>query len=78
VPLGGGGISTAGGQTINLDLTDPNLVFLFGLQFGLPFVPVNANVGLPVPGTLSFQLVILDPTQVAGFSLSALNTLIVQ
>ncbi|MAG55247.1 MAG: hypothetical protein CMJ83_03055 [Planctomycetes bacterium] len=77
VPLGGGALFTGGGQIVNLDLTDPSLLFIFNLGFNIPFTPATVNWSLPVPGTTSAQLVVLDPSQADGFALSALNTLVV-
>lgn len=78
VPLGGGAIPTPGGQIVNLNFTDPNLVILFGMQFTNAFAAANLNWSLPVPGTSSAQLIVLDPGQLDGFALSAVNSLIAQ
>lgn len=74
--LSGGGVPTAGGQTVNLDLGASSLTFLNGgvlpnivttafpnPAFGLPFIAPLAMVG-------SAQMIVVDPAALDGFSLS--------
>ena len=77
VPVGAGAITTPGGQILNLNVSDPSLSFLLGLQFTLPISNLTLPFALQTPATMSLQLVVLNPGVVDGFSLSALNTLIV-
>ena len=70
VALGDGGIAIPGGQIANIDLTQP-LIFLSGLQWA-PFpglLPGIMVATAPIP-TLTAQMVVVDPAQAAGVSLS--------
>jgi hypothetical protein len=77
VPVGAGAITTPGGQILNLNVADPTLSFLLGLQFSLPISNLTIPFALQAPATLNLQLVVLNPGVVDGFSLSALNSFIV-
>jgi len=83
VAAGAGGYSTVGGQLINLDLSAPSLFFLNGGSLSNPFGGVfGANGSIPVtsatPLTAAGQMIILNPGQSDGFSISAGAGLVVQ
>lgn len=75
VPRGGGGLLTAGGQIINVDLITGPSLYLFGgttFSFSSPF-PGNftANFAIPTPATtFTAQMVTADPGSLEGFRLS--------
>ncbi len=73
----GTGITTAGGQTINIDLADPFLFFLNNATFTTLFA-ANFNIpiltGTPIPN-ISAQMVVADPGHPDGVRLSSLAQL---
>jgi hypothetical protein len=79
VPASGGGLTLPDGQIVNMDLTDPTFNFLFapplsGPAFVISAIPVNTAS----PLTLSFQMILLDPSAPTGVALSQANRLVVQ
>jgi hypothetical protein len=75
VPAGGGALVTAGGQIVNINLSDPTLTFLNNLTFP-PFASMTVPVSFPAPAHLSFQMAVLDPTHPPdGFWVSAITGL---
>ncbi len=67
----GGGLTTPGGQILNISLADPTVSFLFGLTFAVPFANASLPFGAPVGFALSAQMVNLAPSNPDGFALSA-------
>lgn len=70
---GGGGVNTAGGQVLNLNVAAPGLVLLNGLL--LP--PFPGNIALPFSlgaplANLSGQMIVIDGAHPDGWQLSAL------
>lgn len=79
VPLFGGGLGTAGGQILNIDIVTP-VSFLNGFTFSIPF-PGNFPIAFAAPGVplvLSAQLLNFDPVHPDGFALSQGGQLNVQ
>ena len=79
LPASGGGLATAGGQVLNLDLGDP----LFGTLWNYSLSPygfVNVAIPFSVPnsGAVSLQMLILAPSLPDGVALSQPTRLIVQ
>lgn len=68
VPPGAGGIPTAGGQVVNVNLASPGLIYFFN------FAPFQGSMALPFvspsPIDLAAQMVVLNPMHADGFSLS--------
>ncbi len=72
LPRNAGGILIpSSGQVVNLDLANPALTFLGGLQFSLAPLPWTIPFVYGASTSLQAQLVRLDPTSPAGFLLSA-------
>ncbi len=71
IPASMGGIVTAGGQIVNLNIASPTLGFLNGLTFAIPFGGFTLPFVLPPLGELDVQSIIIDPANPDGFSLSA-------
>jgi hypothetical protein len=70
---GAGGISTPNFQKLNIDLTDPALLFLNGLTFSVAF---PGNIALPIIpagpiANVTGQMAIIAPANLDGFALSA-------
>lgn len=65
-----GGLTTSDGQVINIDVTDPSLVFLWSLFASPPFANSQLALSFGAPASLSFQMAVLSPTAPSGFSLS--------
>lgn len=77
VPLGGGGITTIGGQIVNVNIFSPSLGFLWGGALPAFSGPVAASgmmsvpfIAPPTPLTITAQPAFLDPTAVDGFRLA--------
>ncbi len=66
-----GALATPGGQYVNVDLADPNIGFVLGLTFSVPFASATVPFASPTPMNISTQLVNIDPTHVDGLALSA-------
>ncbi len=72
----GGGLTLSDGQVVNVDLGAPSLTFLNGFTFTTPFLSaLSLPVTSALPVTACGQLVVIDPSQVTGYSLSALMEL---
>lgn len=70
VSASAGGVYTADGEPVNVNLQDPTLSFLFS-QFQSPgFISYNQGVNIPAPGQIRAQMAIVDPTAFSGFRLS--------
>lgn len=73
LPASMGGMTLPGGQIVNVDLGAQSFTYLNGSTFTVPF---SSTLSLPfaaaVPLAASGQLLVFDPSQVTGFSLSAL------
>lgn len=78
VPRSAGGLALPDGQVLNLDVTDPTLVRLFGGFSGPGFVPISVNAAFPTPVYATAQFAVADPTTSSGVRLSQPSTLIVQ
>lgn len=78
VPLSAGGVGTADGQVINLDLTDPTFSTLWNLFQSPGFV--NAALPFSVAGqvSVSTQMLIAAPAMATGLAISQPTRLIVQ
>lgn len=65
-----GGLTTPGGQRLNIDLADPTLAFLHGFSFLVPFA--NASVPLTIGASVDItaQMVVVAPVNPDGFTLS--------
>lgn len=74
VPGMAGGVPTAGGQFVNVDVTDPSFGALFGLTFTNSFFNLTGlAISFPAPVLLSAQLVVVDPAGPDGIALSHVN-----
>ncbi len=76
VALSQGGAMTPGGQIFNIDLTDPQLLFVNNLgfpAFAIPFGFGSSNFVFPAPALpyLTLQGAILSPSHPDGFVMSA-------
>jgi hypothetical protein len=69
-----GGLITAGGQFVNVNLADPLGFFLFGSGFVPGFAPFPGNYSLPLvaagPGFAAAQALVIDPASLDSFVLS--------
>ncbi|MAB90489.1 MAG: hypothetical protein CMJ90_13665 [Planctomycetes bacterium] len=73
LPASAGGMTLPGGQIANVDLGAPSFTYLNGLTLAAPFSStLSIPLGPPGPLTATGQLLVVDPSQVTGFSLSAL------
>lgn len=72
-PLVPSGFLTAGGQVVNIDLSDPSLQFIFG-GMNVGSSPLPGSYTVPVvmgtPGTLSAQILVVDAGNPDGFTLT--------
>lgn len=74
IPASVGAVLTPGNQLINIDLTDPSYVSLFGLGFSNTFANLTGvAVTAPGPATTAGQLAVVDPTGPDGIALSHAN-----
>lgn len=71
-----GGMGTANGQSVNLDLGSPEIFFLVGgavpalATSSFPALPINLPYVTTLPGAAAAQFVVIDPTHPDGFALS--------
>ena len=70
VPLGGGAFVVPGGQLVNLDISTFSFINGGGLTNFLPVSPLALPFTASLPLIATAQLVVADPTQSLGFSLS--------
>lgn len=72
------GAAVIGGQILNIDFTDPTLIFLWNGFQGPPSATFAVPFSLPAPATLSLQMAVADPLSTIGIALSQPVRLIVQ
>ena len=71
VPLGGGGQLTPGLQVVNVDMTDPAHIFVFGQAYTNAFTPFTFAFNYPVVFEVYGQMGVVDPAVSDGLALSA-------
>lgn len=78
VPRSGGALTTADGELVNLDVTDPSLFLFWGLFQSPPYA--NATLAYPTggPSVLSVQFLIIDPIALSGVRCAQASRVTVQ
>jgi len=69
IPTSAGALQTAGGQVLNINLTQ-FFTFVFGGTFTNGFVPFSLPASFPSPASFKLQMAIIDPTVVGAIALS--------
>jgi hypothetical protein len=78
VSASSGGLTTIGGQIVNLDFTTPPF-WLLGTSFATPFPTAGVSIpfSLPFPVQVSAQMVVLNPATADQFTLSQAGEVLV-